>query len=626
MTSRLLGSAPRHGRTACPANRLCILLCVGVLLPGITRSAPEEVGLIIRPTIRNVVTVPQFGDSLAMQDRLVFVGDPRWDDWEEGDDAIAGRPGAVHIYDFSNPAAPIRRSRFFAADAQTDGYFGTSVAVSGNLVLVGAPRQEFIGAAYLFDISNPNNPVELAKLVATDRVSNSDFGKSVAIDGDLALIGTPGDGSVSGAAYLFDISNPSSPVEKAKITAQTPANGDQFGRSVALDAGTSRVLIGAPSGTGFAEIHDITTLTSPSHVSTVNATTDESSGNQFGMAVDLSATAALVGAPGRDDVGVGMDTGAAYLFDLATPSSPSGVQIIATDRGARHRLGYVLQLSGNNAVIGATGTLSGLDGVIGYHFDISNLSSPVQSGKLLPGRLRLFYQDMGIAMDRNFAVLAPVNDTDNSRTPAASLFKLFDPETDLSHGDPVTGIPSMILPGQSFTIDSSVSNEGNVASGDFVIGIHFSLDDSVTTSDPRVDFLNQTSVDPGATVPFSRSVTIPSGFRLGNYYVGSLLDSTRQVAETDETNNSWVSSTQIMVGTPEAILKQDEIDVVDRSIASAKRKMKSEKRKLKKAKKAGNRRLAKKAAKNIRKWKARIRALSDQRAILVDELDQLLTP
>ncbi len=587
-------------------------------------SAPEEVGLIIRPTIRDVATVPQFGDSLAMRDPFVFVGDPRWDEWEEADNPSAGRPGAVHIYDVTNPAAPVRRSRFFAADSQTDGYFGTSVAVSGNLLLVGAPLQEFIGAAYLFDVSTPDSPVELAKLVATNRVSGSQFGLSVAIDGNLALIGAPGSGSSAGAAYLFDLSNPSSPVEKAELSAQSPANGDQFGRSVAIHAATNRVLVGAPSGVGSAELHDISTLTSPSLLSTLGATADESSGNGFGMAVGLTARAALVGAPGRDDTGVGDDTGAAYLFDLANPSSPSGVQIIASDRGARHRLGYVLQLDDNHAVIGATGTLSGLDGVIGYHFDVSNLASPVQSGKLLPGNLRLFYQAMGIAMDRNFAVLAPVNDTENSRPPAVSLFRLFDASVDLQHVGPTTGIPVEVLPGEQFTIHSNVSVTGNVDSGPFTIGAHLSSDSVVTSVDPLIGSLPHDAVDAGATEAYSVVATIPHGFRLGHYYAGLTLDTSNIVSETDESNNSWVATATIMVGTPAAIQTQGAIDGVDALLSSADRMLATQKRKFRKARKKKKKSLTKRIKRKIKKLNASKTTLGAQRQSLSTQLNSQL--
>lgn len=619
----------RAGKRTFPCALCCFAgtLWAGTFFPSTLRSAPQEVSLIIRPTMVEYTYVPQFGDSLAMQDRLVAVGDTVWSGGVEGLPST-GKTGAVHLYDLSNIASPTRVARVTGFDSGAESRFGTSVAISGNYLLVGAPKQEAIGAAYLFDISDPANPVEKAKIVASDRASNSDFGISVAIDGNYALIGTPSTGGTSGAAYLFDISTPTSPVEKKKLTAQSPQNGDLFGISVAVNAATNRVLIGAtyPGSPGFAELYSIATPTAPSFLTALNATADESNSNGFGFAVDLSATAALVGAPQRDDMGVGNDTGAAYLFDLSSPTSPSGVQIVASDRGANHQFGRALKMDGNNAAIGARGTLSGLDGVFGYHFDISNLASPSQQGKLLPGNLRLFYQSMGIAIDKNLAVLSPVNDTDDSRTPAASVFKLFDAEIDLFPEEPVSGIPMMVYPGDSFSVNCDVTNMGNIDPSSFVVGVHLSGDNVVTHRDSQVGSLSLDTLAPGTTDSISIPVTIPDGFRLGYYYVGIYADASREITETDETNNTWVSTELLQIGTDEAIAKQGEIDAVDAQIAALDRKIKKLNRRAVKARKLGKRDLFKRLKKKIRKLKAKQRALLTKRSHLASELEALLVP
>ena len=81
-----------------------------------------------------------------------------------------------------------------------------------------------------------------------------------------------------------------------------------------------------------------------------------------------------------------------------------------------------------------------------------------------------------------------------------------------------------------------------------------------------------------------------------------------------------------MVGTGPAILKQLEIDLVDLSIAKARKKQKIEKRKAAKARKKKNRRKMKRAKRNFRKWRSRSAALSSRRALLLVEMDLLLQP
>ncbi|MCZ6612157.1 MAG: FG-GAP repeat protein, partial [Planctomycetota bacterium] len=96
-------------------------------------------------------------------------------------------------------------------DGETDDEFGRSVAISGAIAIVGAYRDNDngtdSGSAYLFDISDPANPVQLFKLLANDGAAGDNFGFSVAIGGTIALLGADRDddnGDLSGSAYLFD--------------------------------------------------------------------------------------------------------------------------------------------------------------------------------------------------------------------------------------------------------------------------------------------------------------------------------------------------------------------------------------------------------------------------------------
>ena len=98
-------------------------------------------------------------------------------------------------------------------DARDDSQFGISVAVSGDIVVVGADgvdqsaTETNFGAAYVFTkpATGWADNTETAKLTASDGNTNHDFGSSAAIDGDTVVVGAEGKDSGEGAAYVFDI-------------------------------------------------------------------------------------------------------------------------------------------------------------------------------------------------------------------------------------------------------------------------------------------------------------------------------------------------------------------------------------------------------------------------------------
>ncbi len=84
---------------------------------------------------------------------------------------------------------------------------------------------------------------EVAKLLASDGAAFDQFGNSVAVDGDTAVVGAPtheGAGNVSGSAYVFRYDG-TDWTEEARLTASDGGFNDQFGHAVALDGGTAVV-------------------------------------------------------------------------------------------------------------------------------------------------------------------------------------------------------------------------------------------------------------------------------------------------------------------------------------------------------------------------------------------------
>ena len=141
-----------------------------------------------------------------------------------------------------------QKAKLIASDGAADDQFGISVAVNGDTVVVGARQDDDngnqSGSAYVFTkpSSGWSNSNETAKLTASDGAANDEFGISVAVEGDTAVIGARQDDTSNGSAYVFTtVSGVWS--QKAKLTASDGAADDEFGISVAVDGDT--VVVGA---------------------------------------------------------------------------------------------------------------------------------------------------------------------------------------------------------------------------------------------------------------------------------------------------------------------------------------------------------------------------------------------
>jgi len=120
--------------------------------------------------------------------------------------------GAAYIYDLSQPDSPTQVTKLQASDATFNdfAYFGGSVDVSDDTVIVGASGDDvYTGAAYLYDASNGQ---ELAILTASDAASGAQYGYSVGISGAKAIVGAnefdDANNLEAGAAYVIEAGDP----------------------------------------------------------------------------------------------------------------------------------------------------------------------------------------------------------------------------------------------------------------------------------------------------------------------------------------------------------------------------------------------------------------------------------
>ena len=255
-----------------------------------------------------------------------------------------------------------------ASNADPSDIFGRSVSLSGDRALVGAEREDGLsnatsnsGAAYVFDFDGAAWS-ETTILRASNAEANDEFGRSVSLSGDRALIGAFGEGgptnatSNSGAAYVFELSS-GAWRETAVLRAINAEVNAQFGRSVSLLGG--RVLVGSSSAAYVFE------LSSGAWRETAALRASDADPNDFfGVAVSLSGDRALIGAFGEGGpTNATSSSGAAYVFELVGGAWRETAILRASNADAEDQFGVSVALSGDRAFIGAQSE----DGPTNFH-------------------------------------------------------------------------------------------------------------------------------------------------------------------------------------------------------------------------------------------------------------------
>lgn len=278
-----------------------------------------------------------FGESVAVSSRYVVVGEPFAD---EG----ASDAGAAQVSD----AVTGRVLRRIKAAGEPNGQFGTDVAVSGDFALIGAPGENTsLGAAHLVDLRTGRR---LRSYTPSGSGLGADsFGSAVALGNDRVVVGAPFHNNGRGAVYVFDRETGS---QLQRLAPLTGGDGDYFGSSLAL---SGRLLLAGAlnhnNQRGAAYVFDL--LRTPAATTEVFKITaaDGADGDEFGARVALDGVNALVGAWGHNG-----GRGAAYLFNLAASPSPALVRKLSVPgANAGDAFGGAVALDGQQAVVGAYG-------------------------------------------------------------------------------------------------------------------------------------------------------------------------------------------------------------------------------------------------------------------------------
>jgi len=292
-----------------------------------------------------------FGCSVAMNDDIALIGAYN-DANENGDDA-----GAAYVFRFDG-SAWYEEAKLIASDGAEDDYFGYAVCLDGDLAIVGADEDddngEDSGSAYIYRYDG-STWIEERKLLASDGSPDDYFGSRVALDGDVAVVGAAGDddlGECAGAVYVFRYQR-GDWIEEAKLLASDGAEEDFFGSAVAI--GGDRLVVGAfrdddlgrDCGAVYVFQYEGSAWTETAKL----LPSDAGVRDEFGSSVALEDDRIVVGARAYW-LGEG---GAAYLFTYRNGTWEQTTRMLSSDLVDDDELGGAVAIHDGRIFVGAPG-------------------------------------------------------------------------------------------------------------------------------------------------------------------------------------------------------------------------------------------------------------------------------
>ena len=290
----------------------------------------------------------------------------------DGDRIVVGAKGdesdrgAAYVFAYDGTTWT-EEAKLTAADGTAGDQFG-DVAINGTTILVGAKGDgSNRGAAYAF-VYDGTSWSQQQKLTAADGVAGDLLG-SVDVWGDVAVVGALGDGSERGSAYVFNRSGTVWTFGQ-KLQASDAAVEDRFGESVAL--WDDRIVIGAcsedgPTAPGDAGAAYVFMRTAGVWSEDIKLQASDSSPlDLFGFSVAVDRDRVLIGAPDRDDMTIGRDAGAVYVFERFGKVWSEQTIVTGTGSAPGDLFGVAVDIDCQDAAIGAffdddptAGTLTG---------------------------------------------------------------------------------------------------------------------------------------------------------------------------------------------------------------------------------------------------------------------------
>lgn len=388
-------------------------LILSCLIPVSLAATPAHAGVPAVPQpiyvkASNTGNYYQFGYSVAISGDTMVVGsrlEPSASTGVNGDqtNTSATAAGAAYVFVRSGESW-VQQAYLKASDTTRGDWFGFSVAIDGDTLVVGAREAtrtsaddatlRYAGVAYVFTRSDETWSQQ-AYLKASNIDVGDRFGESVAVSGDTVVVGAPFEGGDdsgnfddAGAAYVFTRSD-TTWTEQAMLKASNTEEGDKFGAAVTIAGDT--LVVGAmgedsratkingdendntarSAGAAYVFVRSGESWSQQAYLKPSDIDADD----EFGRFLDISGETLVIGARGENSsaTGVGGDAaddsansaGAAYVFVRNVDTWSQQAYLKASNTAAGARFGSSVAVSGDFVVVGANEEDSNATGING---------------------------------------------------------------------------------------------------------------------------------------------------------------------------------------------------------------------------------------------------------------------
>ncbi len=397
-----------------------LMLCL--LIPFLVQA--QDWNQIIKAAASDRAVGDYFGYSVSISGNYAIVGAYLEDEDAAGINTMS-RAGSAYIF-YNNGSTWVQQQKIVASDRTIDDYFGYSVSISGNYAVVGAYGEDHdvaganyipsTGSVYIF-FNDGSSWAQKQKIVASDRAYQDYFGYSVSISDNYIIVGAYSEDenasgsdtkSAAGSAYIF-YNNGSNWTQQQKIVASDRAADDYFGASVSISG--NYAIIGAYQEDENASGTNSLSSSGSAYIFYNNGSwvqqqkivaADRNAEDNFGYAVSISGNYAIVGAYSEDEDVSGSNTksaaGSAYIFYNDNGNWNNQQKIVASDRALNDNFGFSVSISGKYAIVGA------------YQEDENTLNDYT---KFEAGSAYLFYINEGVWSEMQKIVNSDRNIDDN---------------------------------------------------------------------------------------------------------------------------------------------------------------------------------------------------------------------
>jgi hypothetical protein len=429
---------------------VCLVLGIGQ----ITGSYAAEV--VVQLEIN--AEVLSWGHSVDISEDTFIASNPGY----------TGNGGGAHIY-VLNKKNEWEVQAKFDSEAGFRTWFGWDVSLEEDTAVIGAKEdggrikageREGVGHGpgfvYVYVRNEEGEWSEQALFTSSDKENDDSFGTAVSLSGDTVAVGSPLDddaGSSSGSVYIF-VRNGDKWTEQTKITAADAAEGDRFGFDVSLDGNT--LIVGAPldddagskSGAAYVFVRSGEAWTQQAKL----LAADLDKGDNMGVSVSLSKSAAIVGSYWDDDAG--SKSGSAYIFARSGDTWTQQAKLTASDARAGDNFGFSVAINANRALVGAP-LKAGKDQAAGTVYAFLRIGSEWKEQKTSvpkdvekgedhgPTSGDNFGNAVALADRADFAIVGARFDTHEKGAAQGSVY-IYDTKADLNIAYPVDPSSSLV--------------------------------------------------------------------------------------------------------------------------------------------------------------------------------------